>query len=414
MTRLHTLPSDDRLLFVARHPPFPLATGARIRSHRLLTGLAEGFDTTFLTFAHAESSGESHMSHKDLEDFLPGIRVLTVPGRRIPKRAGQLRSLGSRWSWEFGRYASEPLRRSLAAAVVNGKTLVHFDDLGAALAGPVAGAVSVYSSHNVEQRILKETVERSQGFRRGFARVELRKVRREEKRAWRSMSLCLAVSELDAEVMRAGGARAEVCPNGADAGEALPFARRQAGDPLRLLFVGSVDYEPNHAGLRWFIDDVLPRLRERAPAVLDVVGFQRRPLPAVEGVTYHGRVPSVKPFYERSHAAIVPVTFGSGTRLKVVEAIALGRPVVATRIGAEGLPLTPGVDYIAADDTEAFAEALARVAAQTAGTGERELREMLDHARGAVAELTWPEIVSRLVDRYEGELRRNRERLSAR
>jgi glycosyltransferase involved in cell wall biosynthesis len=392
-----------RLLFVARRPPFPLANGARIRSHRLLTGLAEAFDTTFLTFEHEETSAEGRMPRSELARLLPGIEVITVPGRRVPKRAGQLRSLASRRSWEFGRYASAPLAAVVAGAVEDGARLVHYDDLGVALAGPAAGAVNVYSAHNVEHRIVAGTVAASSGVRHAFARAELRKVRREEERIWRSMSLCLAVSDLDAAIMRAGGARVEVCPNGSDAVEPLPFPARRAGEPLRILFVGSVDYGPNYSGIGWFLDDVLPRLRDRVPVTLDVVGSRRRALPAIDGVAYHGQVPSVEPFYERAHVAIVPIRFGSGTRLKVVEALALGRPVVATTIGAEGLPLTPGVDYLAADDAGAFADALKRVADAAAGRPS-ELTTMIANGRSAVAHLSWPAIVDRLVELYAAEL----------
>jgi glycosyltransferase involved in cell wall biosynthesis len=397
---------DDRLVFVARRPPFPLANGARIRTHRLLTGLAQSYDTTFVTFEHGASSADGHTGREALEALLPGIRVRTVPGRRIPKRAGQLRSLAARASWEFGRYRSAALEQAIAEEANRPRTLVHYDDLGVALGAPPPGTVAVYSAHNVEYRIMEGTLERSHGIRRAFAAAELRKIAREERRAWRAMPLCLAVSELDAELMRAGGARVEVCPNGTDAVDPLPFARRRPGEPLQMLFVGSVDYGPNYTGIRWFLDEVLPRLREQAPVALDVVGASRRPLPAIEGVAYHGQVPSVTPYYERAHVAIVPVPFGSGTRLKVVEAMALGRPVVSTRVGAEGLPVTPGADYLAADDAEAFAAALARIAAQTAGTGEPELRAMLDHARQAVGELAWPEIVGRLAELYDAELQR--------
>jgi glycosyltransferase involved in cell wall biosynthesis len=155
------------------------------------------------------------------------------------------------------------------------------------------------------------------------------------------------------------------------------------------------------------VDEALPRLRDHVSAVVDVVGSQRRRLPDAEGVVYHGQVPSVVPFYERAHAAIVPVLFGSGTRLKVVEAMALGRPVVSTTIGAEGLPVQPGVDFLGADDPASFAAALARIANQAANEPAA-LGRMLDRARTAATSLFWPRIVSRLVDTYQAELERRR------
>jgi glycosyltransferase involved in cell wall biosynthesis len=389
------------LVFVARRPPFPLTNGARIRSHRLLTGLAKAFETTFVTFEHGVRSGEGSLSPSELQSLLPGIRIVTFPGRRRPKRVGQLRSLASARSWEFGRYASRSVTNTLATRERRPR-VVHFDDLGVALMGPAAGVLNVYSSHNIEQRIVELTADRSRGLRRRFAQAELWKVRREEQRAWRTMDLSLAVSDLDAAAMRAGGARVQMCPNGTDPVERLPFPSRSKEDPLGLLFVGSVDYQPNYAGLRWFIEHVLWRLQHTVPTVLDVVGSKRRELPHVAGVSYHGQVRSVLPFYERAHVAIVPVLFGSGTRLKVVEAMALGRPVVATPIGAEGLPIDAGVHYLAADQPTPFADALARLARESAENPQA-LERMLRRARSVAERLFWPDIVARLSDSYRAE-----------
>jgi glycosyltransferase involved in cell wall biosynthesis len=396
-----------KLLFIGSRPPFPLTGGGRIRSHRLLTGLANAFETTFVTFEHHERSGEVSMTREELEDALPGVDVVTVAGRRLPKRLGQARSLVWRRSWVFGRYASRDLAAAAATAVREGAALVHFDDLGVALGGPLEGAVNIYSAQNVEQRIVGATAEASRGLRGSFAKVELGRVRREEERVWTSMQLCVAVSEVDAAVMRSGGARVVVCPNGTDPVDRLPFPTHAPKDPLRLLFVGSVDYEPNYSGLRWFIEEVLPHISGRMPTVLDVVGSYRRAFPMADGVVLHGEVPSVVPFYARAHVAIVPVLFGSGTRLKVIEAMALGRPVVATTVGAEGLPVYAGVHYFAADDAPSFAQAVLK-AAEQASTSPGALGQMLDRARAETETFFWPAIVSRLVETYRAELERLR------
>jgi glycosyltransferase involved in cell wall biosynthesis len=395
-----------RLLFVARRPPFPLVTGARIRTHRLLTGLAQAFETTFLTFEHHPRSPDGHVDGDELAMLLPGMVVVTVPGCGHGKRLRQARSLLARRSWEYGRY-------QLGAMAVELKRLgeklrpqiVHFDDLGVAQHGPIAGALNVYSAHNVEYRIHEGTISSSRGVRRQFARRERRKVEVLERGVWGRMSLCLACSELDAAVIRASGARAEVCPNGADRVDPLPMPRRERAEPLRLLFVGAVNYRPNQLGLEWFVRDVLPRVRERIPVVVDVVGAPPRSLAGADAVVQHGRVPSVQPFYERAHAVIVPVLFGSGTRLKVIEAMAYGRPVVATTAGAEGLPVCPGVEYLAADEPEAFAAALCTLAGQCQ-RGDVELEGMLARARHAVEPLLWPAIVRNLTQAYAADVSR--------
>lgn len=396
--------SEPALLFVARRAPFPLTSGGRIRAHRLLTGLAKQFDTTFITFEHHPRSPDGHLGRDELTRLLPGIRVVTVQGSGPGKRGPQLRSLLTARSWEFGRYRLPALRAALEAHVPRDRgAILHLDDLAVAQFAPVRGALNVYSAHNVEYRILDGTTQTSRGHRRHFAQVERPKVEREERKVWRSVDLCLAVSDVDATEMRAAGARVGICPNGTDPVEQLAFPTRQGTDPLRILFVGSVAYRPNHRGLEWFIDQVLPELRISVPAELDIVGTPPRSFSSRPGVVVHGAVDSLTPFYERCHVAIVPVLYGSGTRLKILEAMAYGRPVVSTSIGAEGLPIVAGDHYVRADDAPAFTAALTRIAALCSGQGA-ELERMLARARGAVEAFFWPSIAARLARVYADEI----------
>src|SRR5581483_3146766 len=120
-----------------------------IRTHRLLTGLAREFETTFVTFEHRRGSPDGEMSREELERELPGIRLVTVPGRGGGKRLQQAATLGSQRSWEYGRYDRPSLRAALERLVASDRPdIVHFDDLGVAQHGPLAGARNVYSSHN--------------------------------------------------------------------------------------------------------------------------------------------------------------------------------------------------------------------------------------------------------------------------
>jgi glycosyltransferase involved in cell wall biosynthesis len=403
LTTAEPTSTRPRLLFCARRPPLPLVTGARLRTHRLLTGLAEAFQTTFLTFEHHPSSPDGHVDEAELRRLLPGIEVVVVSGCGPGKRLRQARSLLSARSWEYGRYRAESMREALGRLAEEQRPdVIHFDDLGVAQHGPLAGALNVYSAHNVEYRILEGAASSSRGLRRRFARIERSKVEPLEREVWQAMSLCLACSEVDAAVMRAGGANVLVCPNGADPVEPLPAPKRDASAPLQLLFIGAVNYRPNQLGLEWFIERVLPQLREHFPVALDVVGSLPGRLPRAPGVVLHGRVPSVEPFYQRTHAVIVPVLYGSGTRLKVIEAMAYRRPVVATSAGAEGLPIRPGVHYHEADDPHDFAAALRTLAAQCE-SGDVELERMLGDARRAVEPLFWPAIVDALRRAYLAE-----------
>lgn len=396
---------SDSLVFASRRPPFPTETGARIRTHRLLTGLSQAFSTTFVTFEHHERSPDGHCSREEVAAALPGIHVVTVPGLGPYKRPGQVLSLPSRHSWMAGRYRCRAMSAALGDAVRRtASAVVHFDDLGVGQLSPVPGPLNVYAPADIEHRIAQQTIGAVAGGRRAFAQVERRKLEREEVRVMRQVGLCLAVSDIDATAMRAAGAdRIELCPNGTDPVARLAPPYQVAGDAFRVLFVGSGDYGPYERGLAWFVRNVLPLLRQPAGVTVDVVGRPpRRPVLA-PGVNYVGRVRSVAPWYEQAHAVVVPVFEGSGTRLKVIEAMAYGRPVVSTSLGAEGLPVTPGTHYHQADDAAGFAHALASVAEAT-GVGDDRLDRMLDEARAAVTPLFWPNIVAGLVTLYETEM----------
>lgn len=399
------MPGAQRLVFATRRAPYPLDNGARIRANRLLSGLSRAFDTSLITFEHHSESPDGHCAREQLAALFPGVEVVTVPGLGPGKRGPQLRSLLSSRSFEVGRYRLPVFAQALHRLVERrGPSLIHFDDLGVGQFAPVGTAANVLSTHNVDYRITREGARASSGPRRLYAEAEWRKLHREELRMWRRVPLCLAVSELDAETMRRGGAlRVELCPNGTDPVDLLALAPRAADEPLRLLFVGSGAFAPYERGLAWLVREVLPRLRETMPVAFDIVGQPpRRPLQA-PGVEYVGRVPSVFSWYERAHVVVVPVFEGSGTRLKIIEAMAYGRPVVSTRLGAEGLPIQRGRHYLEADDPGDFARALVEVAGWYEAPADR-LERRLREARAAIEPLFWPNITNRLVDLYRREI----------
>ena len=398
----------ERLLFATCRAPFPLESGARIRTHRLLTGLAEAFDVELVVFEFEPGHPDGHVPKAELERLLPGISIVTAPGRTSSKRASQLTSLAGRESWTNGRYRSAAFTAAMAEAVARHRPhVVHFDDSGVAMVPPFAGVLNAYCAHNIEHTILALGARVGGSMRRAFNAVEARKVAREERLIWNRVDLCLATSTLDAAVMAAAGARrVELCPNGADPVARLPVRRLRPDQPLRLLFVGSGDYAPYERGLAWMVEEVLPKIRASAPVEFDIVGAPPlRPI-AGEGVRYVGRVPSVEPYYDAAHVVVVPVFEGSGTRLKIIEAAAFGRPVVSTQLGAEGLPVSPGEHFLAADSVEEFVGAVLELERRWRQPHSAELEELIEAAREAVLALTWPRIVENLIALYRSELER--------
>jgi glycosyltransferase involved in cell wall biosynthesis len=162
-----------------------------------------------------------------------------------------------------------------------------------------------------------------------------------------------------------------VLPNGVD----LPDdeSPAQAPEPDSLVFVGTMHYDPNAEGLRWFLDRVWPRVRQLRPAArLRVVGrnADQRNLPFAcrTGVELVGQVPQVHPYFHQAAVSIVPLLSGMGTRIKILESLACGRPVVATHIGAEGLnDLDQSHGLSRADPPDRFARCVADRLADPAG-----------------------------------------------
>jgi glycosyltransferase involved in cell wall biosynthesis len=142
-------------------------------------------------------------------------------------------------------------------------------------------------------------------------------------------------------------------------------------NPNNLLFVGTLAYQPNRSGLQWFLDTIFPQFRAVYPgATLTVVGREpttqlRAACDGAEGVSLQADVPDLRPFYRNARAVVVPLLAGGGTRIKILEAAAAGRPVLSTQTGAEGLALRDGKEILIFQDADDFVESYGRLAART-------------------------------------------------
>ncbi len=194
-------------------------------------------------------------------------------------------------------------------------------------------------------------------------RVEQLKSRRYEGRFLAGYDALVTVSEADRALTLAAapGVPVEVVPNGVDvarfSGNAL------AGQASQMLFAGSMNHGPNEDAVLHFCRDIYPRIRGACPeATLQVVGRSPstvvRGLDGSDGVTVTGEVPDMVPFLERAGVVVVPIRYGGGTRLKILEALAAGKAVVATSIGAAGIETAHGENILLADEPAEFADAV--------------------------------------------------------
>jgi glycosyltransferase involved in cell wall biosynthesis len=185
-----------------------------------------------------------------------------------------------------------------------------------------------------------------------------------ERRAMRSFPIITTVAEADAAALRrlASGQRVEVIPNGVDSAYFRPLAGEVVADDT-IAFVGAMSYAPNVAAVEWFAARVLPLIWADRPDVRLVIAG-RDPAPSVlalgaePAITVTGTVDDVRPYLARAAVIIAPMVSGSGIKNKVLEGLAMARPLVATSLGAEGVAAVSGRDLLIADEPEAFARAV--------------------------------------------------------
>ncbi len=231
----------------------------------------------------------------------------------------------------------------------------------------IARGRRVVMAHNVETVIWQRYYETEpNALRRWYIGRQWRKYHRFERRALGEVEHTIAVSDVDARRFRHdfGIERIDVVENGVDTAYFQPQVTRR--EPGRLLFLGSLDWRPNLDGVQLLLDRVYPAVRAAEPSArLCLVGRNppeslRRQVSAIPGVELHGSVPDVRPYLAACGMLVVPLRIGGGSRLKILEALASGTPVVSTRIGAEGLCLEAGRDLTVVEDIEDLAEALVK------------------------------------------------------
>ena len=354
-----------RILWVKVGGLWPLDTGGRLRTFHTVAELSRRHRLVLLT---------THGPGEDPEELVRQLpqceRVVSFPYQPPPR--GSLALAGALaaswlsplpldvWKWRVPALRAEVSRR-LAAGEAD---VCVADFLIATPNVPRGGHVPVVLfEHNVEHVLWRRLAEvETRHWRRRVLERESRKMRRYEAKACREASLTVAVSEEDRALLAADApaARIRAVPTGVDTTYFAPGAEERSSG---LVFTGSMDWYPNEDAILHFAEHILPRIRKEVPQTrLTVVG--RRPSARLRAATaglpieVTGRVEDVRPYVSRASVYVVPLRVGGGTRLKICEALAMGKPLVSTTIGAEGLPLVSGEHFIRSDEPADFAEAV--------------------------------------------------------
>lgn len=352
----------------------PLDKGGRLRTWHLMRHLARRHDITYVSFSDPGQLPEHRDGMREVAS-----RLLTIPRTDSAKGTAA-------FYIDAGRHVIDPVPYAVAKYRSPGYRNVVAELLGesafdAVVCDFLPPAVNlpdrlpcpaILFTHNVESEIWRRHAETAANpVSRFLLGQQWRRMLRFERATLARFDLVLAVSNADRETF----ARlypgvldrpVHVVPTGVDTAFFAPAPDERAARRAHLVFTGSMDWLPNEDGMVYFVRDILPRIRQLEPeATLAIVG--RAPTPAVkrladeEGIEVTGRVDDVRPHVAAGSVYVVPLRIGGGTRLKIFEAMAMGKAVVSTTVGAEGLPVSDGHDVLIADEPARFAQAVVRM-----------------------------------------------------
>lgn len=362
---VHDVTRRGRALVIANRLPYPIDDGWKRRTHHVLTALSRRYRVTLVSLHGREP--------RDVSAAVAQPAAVDVQTVRRPRLAGPV-SLGlglvTRRPFHVWRVHSAAMRRIIARAEVAEPfdvaiaTLVHL----APYLDPLdRRTLRVVDTHNIDSLVLRRYAPQMSAPRAWYARMSAGKLARHESRAFRDADLVWVCSEEERDHL-AGlvpAARVVVIPNGVDTALFSPVV-----DPPmrgRLVFFGRLDYFPNADAVVFFAREILPLIRQHVPHAELVVagpgaGSELRGMAErTTGLRLVGPLADLRPLIASAEAVVVPLRSGGGTRLKILEALAMAKAVVSTSLGAEGLALRSGREAFIADLPEAFARAVVEV-----------------------------------------------------
>ena len=413
-----------RILFITPQLPYPPRQGTSIRNFGLISHLARRHTVDLLSFL---APGDELVADSPLDQLCRRVAAVPQPERPVGRRLRD--TFFSAKPDMAHRLASDAMNRLVREwLATGGYDLVQIEGIELA---QYADAVDrrmtavVFDDHNCEyllqaRNALTDLPMPRRWHAAGYSFVQWAKLRRYEAAVCRAADAVLAVSQPDRDALAriAPSAGITVAPNGIDLDAFDGLAANARRDDLfRVVFTGKMDYRPNIDAMLWFGREVLPRVADRVPNVLlQVVGMNPHPrldvLRRGPNVQITGVVTDVRPYLRDADVYVIPMRVGGGTRFKALEAMAAARPIVSTSLGVEGIGVTDEQELLIADSAPAFADAIARLAADRAGEGAL-ARRLGTAARAFVAaKYTWDRIIP-TVEQVYADLAARRRPLAA-
>ena len=355
-----------KILFLSPTVPFPLTDGGRIRVFNLLKQISQKSDVTLLAL---ETQPTDAGGVAELQQL--GVQVHLVPNAPTLPRVSLgtlLKAFSKRQPITVARYDVPAYRQKLRVLLANETfDLVHYEMFHVAQFHTETDLPGVLSQQNVDsaiwRRLCSETVNPFYKFAYWTQQLAFQRYERVLSPKFDAVT---CTSDIDAAVFEqhCPTDAIEIIPNGVDVTHYRPDFTAEA--PTHLIYIGSMDWYPNEDAVAFFADEVLPSIQSKVPNVqFSIVGGNPsgrvQKLAERDGVVVTGRVPEIKPYFAEATVFVVPLRIGSGTRLKILEALAMGKAIVSTSVGAEGLDLKDGEEIFIADEPTNFANAVTRL-----------------------------------------------------
>lgn len=362
-----------RILQVTNKVPYPVKDGGAIACMNLTRGFALlGNEVTVLsmnTAKHHTDISEIPESIKDWAEF----KLVDVPAK-VSLFKAFLNLLFSIKPYNAVRFNSDVFSKELVRLLSDHQfDIIQLEGLYVCPYIPLirkhSDAKIVYRAHNIEHEIWERTSELSNGITRIYLKNLSGRLKRFEKEILNAYDLIVPITDRDGRILNKMGNKKpmHVSPTGIDTTALIPHSKNL--EHPSLFHIGSLEWSPNQEGLIWFVEKCWPKIHERFPELKFYVAGRNAPEWLIKkfnapNIVFEGEVPDAYEFMNSKSIMVVPLFSGSGMRIKIIEGMALGKPIVSTSIGTEGITTTSGKNILIADDEEQFERAVEQLIAE--------------------------------------------------
>jgi glycosyltransferase involved in cell wall biosynthesis len=400
-----------RLLFLAQCLPYPPHSGVAVRTFNVLRQLQEAYDIDLVTFYRINHQPDQSARNSSCAKLRSVAEFVAEPSpipneHSLARKLGDhIRSVVSGRSYTYYEYDSRAFGRRLRHALrARAPDLVHLDSLDLHRWLPELPRVPITCTHHdIDSELLRLRARRlNQPIGRNYLRLQAARSERVMRQLCPGFAVNVMMSEVDAGRLRAiaGSVATLVVPNGTDTEYFRPNGTKSVAG--RVAFVGPTHSFPNRDAVDFLVQEIWPRIHaaDRATSLRligrNAPGDQAR-YAAEAGVIPLGHVADVRPALAEASCCVVPIRVGGGTRLKILDAWAMGKAVVSTSLGCEGLDAVDGDNILIRDTPMAMADGVAQV------LGDRQLRTRLEQnaRRTALETYSWRIVGSRMRAAYD-------------